>query len=408
MKKAAPKKPSHIRPKHLTRYYIDHGSHIAFPNQLAYEVFPPGLYFPDTDREGNFLLKRIDPFKQQALMELYSSEREDFDDDDDNDNDDNFSAAEYAAELLGQPDNLDLINDTQHLMDQMDELGEFDELEEMFASLERDYENENESATSKFAASLKRLNRIEGSHYLSEGYFHLEHYNPGLKKAHEAINEFLANEDIYIRNRLGYRRSILLFGEPGTGKSRFIDYTCKRLIDQHQAVVIRLDGRNHIDQVMDHGLIPLEAHLSDRLKVFVIEELAEVVNRHSMSTVLNFLDNAILRNNVIFLMTTNTPERIPANLTNRPSRIDVLEEVGTNNLPGFEEAWYQHITGELLPETEKSQDWYSAKLTPAYLKELFLMCKLKGISPHESFKLLRSRITLVRNSFAATREVGFI
>lgn len=368
---SSPKKQS----KHLRRYYIDYGSFITFPQQLAYKEFPAGLYYPETDRSDNFMMRRIDPLKRQAMMEMYGNN------------------PQSEEESVYDEDEIEGISKA--------------DLHQLSQILEEEDDDIEDSPTTRYAGALQNVQRLEKGAYLSEGYFPLERYNPGLMKAEQAIREFLDNKDFFVKNNLGYRRSILLFGEPGTGKSRYIDQTCKRLIEQENAVVIRLDSRRHLDTVADHGIIPLEVHLADQLKVFVIEELAEVTARNNLNNVLNFMDNAVLRNNVVFLMTTNTPERIPRNLTNRPSRVDVLEEVNAKNMAGFPEAWYKHITGKELPREEQGQEWYHANLTPAYMKELFLLSQLKDISPTEAYKGLEHRIRLISKNFAEEGKLGF-
>ena len=380
-------------PQHIARYYIDYGSHIAFPKELAYSEFPAGLYLPDRSDEGNFVLTRIDPFRRQALLEMHRNNRI-------------RDEAEQDAQATGNAEFDSFIEQIE-----LEDLAFMEEMERITQQSSRTPANPVHSRMSDkhsvSATALSSLNRLERGDYLSEGYFPLEKYNPGLKRVSEAISEFLQNRRIFVENRLGYRRSVLLFGEPGTGKSRFIDNLCKQLIQMHKAVVIRIDSRFQLELVVDKGLVLLETHLADRLKIFIIEELAEMSSYRGNSSLLNFLDNAILRNNVIYLMTTNNPDRVPKNLTDRPSRIDVLEEAGRENLPGFQEAWYKHVTGQELPESEKHHAWYSAKMTPAYLKELFLLSRMKGIQPHEAYGYLEHRIKLVKNNFAEKRELGF-
>ena len=81
--------------------------------------------------------------------------------------------------------------------------------------------------------------------------------------------------------------------------------------------------------------------MTNRLKVIVIEELATLVQRNDYTELLNLLDHMALQDNVLFLMTTNSPDVIPENIIDRPSRVDILEEVGNDGyIEGYTEAWY--------------------------------------------------------------------
>jgi len=341
----------------LKRYFIDSGSYIGFPNSVAYSHFPAGIYYPASeDRTGRFILRRIDPLNKKATEDMIREE-------------DNDQLARELDALLSDDD-------------------------------------EPEEVTKSDIGRM--MKRIESSSFLSEGYFPMEKWNPGLESVDRSIRTFLKNRELYERNSLGFRRSILLFGEPGTGKSRYIDHVSKQLIEENDAVVIRLDSRREIGMTIEKGLITLEAYLGDRLKVFIIEELAQISSRMDITELLNFLDNAVLRHNVLFLMTTNTPERIPKPLIDRPSRIDVLEKVGANNRDGFIEAWYTHITGKTLPESSKDEPWYDARLSPAYLKELFLVSMLNEQTPEQAWKDLSRRKHLVAASFDDRDRSDFI
>lgn len=349
----------------ISHYFVDYGTFISFPQARAYLDFPAGVYYPIIERDtGVLALKRIDFLGERAA---HGSVQTEFKERFGGSEDDKF-LAELAAVLNEEP--------------------------------------EFKRHHSQFKSSRK-IKRIENNLHLEEGYFPMHEWNPGLKRTHQSITNFLANEELYVENNLGYKRSVLLYGEPGTGKSRYIDYISKKMIEEHDAVIIRLDQLQNINHVIEKGLIQLEAFLGDRLKVFVIEEFAAIINNSSRSDLLTFLDNNIIRNNVMFLMTSNQPERIPMPFIDRPSRVDVLEEVNANNDDGFIHAWYKHITGEELGVDAAGEEWYNESLSPAYLKELFLQSKLESITLTEAWEKLKSRRQTIQNRFEVRGRVGF-
>lgn len=208
-------------------------------------------------------------------------------------------------------------------------------------------------------------------------YFPMEVYHAGLQKVDVGIDLFLSSRDFYIRHQLGYKRAVLLYGAPGTGKSRYIVHKCEQLIQKHQAIVIRIEGYQELRTLLHRGLFHLRDMMKDRLKVIVIEELATLVKYNDHTELLNLLDHIFLQDDMLFLMTTNTPEDIPENIVDRPSRVDILEEINTDGLlEGFIEAWHQFLLGEIMNKSWKSMEFYSKNLSPAYLKELFISTRI--------------------------------
>ena len=86
----------------------------------------------------------------------------------------------------------------------------------------------------------------------------------------------------------------------------------------------------------------------------------------------------------------------------------MLEQVGADNDPGFIEAWYMHIMGEELPKGSEKQEWYRATLSPAYLKELFLLSKLNNQSLAQAWETLHKRKRLIESKFEDQRGIGFL
>ena len=346
---------------------LDHGNVFSFPQLPLIDKMPAGMYQPFTNRSGGeFMLRRISPVNQAIRLDRES----------------NFGQSD-------DPRRDDFVDP---------DLPDF--MAEISAALEDDdLQRGNSSVYHLFGQELE---------YLSDGYFPLEKYHSGLKHINDDIEQFLKQRDFYINNRLNYKRSLLLYGPPGTGKSRFIDNLSRKLIQSHDAVVIRMDSSSELVDVMS-GLPQLEFFLQGQLKIIIIEELAELVStRRFSSEMLNLMDNQILKNDVMFLMTTNHPERVPDTIINRPSRIDLLVNIdNTSNENGFIEAWYHHLTGKQLQAKWKGAEWYQKDLSPAYLKELIVYSQLHGVDLDESWKEIQRRLEEIENRFEKSNVIGF-
>lgn len=118
-----------------------------------------------------------------------------------------------------------------------------------------------------------------------------------------------------------YKRSTLLYGKPGTGKTCIVN----RVIDS----VIKLSGIvlfNPNPVVLTAALSQLQDIQPETPVVVVFEELDKLMGQFE-GDLLNLLDGEVQRENVIFLATTNFISHIPPRIR-RPGRFGKLIEVG--------------------------------------------------------------------------------
>lgn len=243
-------------------------------------------------------------------------------------------------------------------------------------------------------------------------YFPIEKWNPGLQNADENIQRFLKSKELYRKLQMDYRRSILLHGDPGTGKSQYLYHLSQQLIEDHDAIVIRIENSSHLSD-FENSILQKLATRPDRLKVIIIEELADFTRGREVTTILHLLDNMHFRENVMFLLTTNYPERIPENVVDRPSRLDLLSGVYSSDYTSeFVDAWYEFILAEPITDSQRGQKWYNeipGKLSPAYMKELFIYSQLLEVSINDAWELIKERKRSIKENFAHADEktIGF-
>ncbi|MEQ1820952.1 MAG: ATP-binding protein [Fimbriimonadaceae bacterium] len=122
-----------------------------------------------------------------------------------------------------------------------------------------------------------------------------------------------------------WKRGILLTGPPGNGKTHLIRAILNRL------AVPRLVIKNFGEDADD-----IE-YAFDRIAqcapcVVVLEDLDSLIRSRMLSSILNHMDGATPLNGVLFLATTNHPEKLDPAIKNRPSRFDRVIEFGPPTL----------------------------------------------------------------------------
>ena len=216
------------------------------------------------------------------------------------------------------------------------------------------------------------------------------------------ITQFVKREDVYRKLGLDYKRGILLYGCPGNGKTSFIKYLISNWMSK--AICIMADVRD-CDQLEFLEEFFTMKKYQDKLKIVVLEDI-DGMPVNSRSEVLNFLDGVKKLNKVLFIATTNCPEKIDLALKNRPSRFDAILKVGLPNLESRKEFIRQYFLE--MPEPQVVELAESCRgFAGAYFKELYVLSQLNSISPVDAVRELKRRFSLFqlnKSSSAMTTE----
>ena len=148
----------------------------------------------------------------------------------------------------------------------------------------------------------------------------------------EDIEKFWKRKDKYAEYNFIHKRGILLYGEPGCGKSAIIQLCTKQLTKQMGGIVINVTNG---DQVEYYSKIigKLRQVEPDRPLVVIFEDIDAIASEGSWTTsmILNLLDGIKQIQNVVYIATTNHPDKLEDRITNRPSRFDRRYEVELPN-----------------------------------------------------------------------------
>lgn len=156
---------------------------------------------------------------------------------------------------------------------------------------------------------------------------------------------FKENDEFYKKYNIQHKRGILLYGEPGNGKTTLV----KSLVGTLEAPVIYWQVNEFTNSQSVKQVFDTVSNLSPA--VLVIEDL-DSLPPSTRSTFLNTLDGATTKEGTFLIGTTNYPERIDKALINRVGRFDRTYEIKLpNETLRFE---YLNIrgTGDFLSQEE--------------------------------------------------------
>lgn len=149
------------------------------------------------------------------------------------------------------------------------------------------------------------------------------------------IRQFRKNEEEYDKFGIPFRTGIMLSGTPGSGKTSTATVVANELdMDVYYLSILSMEGdsdlENSISRVPPNVMVVLEDIDAVRATKDRSEEstAADVPNNNdvSLSALLNVLDGMQSPRGVVFVMTTNHPDKLDPALK-RPGRVDLHEHL---------------------------------------------------------------------------------
>lgn len=184
-----------------------------------------------------------------------------------------------------------------------------------------------------------------------------------LEEFQQDVIGFLDDEEFYkASKRKEYKRGALTYGPPGNGKTSMITWAAT-LFDK--VFVVPPDcaapevGRN----------INLMCQDSES-KLIIIEDMDSL--NDSTSDLLNFVDGTVKINKAYFIGTTNYPEKLHANILDRPSRFDLFLEVGRPDDASRDKLLRYHLPG-LTEDQYRDYTKKTKGLNASYFQEIPLL-----------------------------------
>jgi len=207
-------------------------------------------------------------------------------------------------------------------------------------------------------------------------------------KVVDEIQKFWNMENLFKEYKLAYKRGIILWGPPGSGKSSTIQMIMRDVVERDGIVIkfghpaLFCDGLRKFREIQPTTPI-----------VILMEDLDSILENYPESDVLNILDGVNQIDKAVFLATTNYPEKLGARIINRPSRFDKRFKIGHPNVES-RRMYFEYIIGKDKIDSLKIDinRWVkdTEEFSIAHLKELFTAVVILGDSYKDALEALNS------------------
>jgi energy-coupling factor transporter ATP-binding protein EcfA2 len=215
--------------------------------------------------------------------------------------------------------------------------------------------------------------------------------DPALDLILRDITSFWKLEEHYKKYKYTYKRNILLYGDPGNGKSSVITLLSQILINEYKGIVISIKNSDDV-QVFATVLTEIQEIEPDRRIIAVIEDIDNFVgsDRSIMTQLLNILDGNLQFKNLVVIATTNYPEKLESRISNRPSRFDRRYEIKNPNY-AVRKYYLEHKLNKEDLESINIDEWVRAteNFSIDHLKELLISVFVLGYKFDEAHAVMK-------------------
>jgi len=200
----------------------------------------------------------------------------------------------------------------------------------------------------------------------------------------EAQRFWHAGDDFH---QLGFlhKRGFLLMGPAGCGKTSIINQIADYVLWQLAGLVLLVDDPERAAMVLAR-IRQLEP---ERPVLVVIEDIEAMLDHGREEHLLSLLDGQTQIDHVLFIATTNYPERLDRRLQARPSRFDRVEIIRPPSAE-VRQAYLEKRMPELCATELEQWVALSEGFSVAHLKELILAVRCLGADPHATTERLKA------------------
>ena len=220
------------------------------------------------------------------------------------------------------------------------------------------------------------------------------------------FKEFWTKHAKFRERGFTFKRGFFMWGPPGSGKTSGIWQMTQELVKTHQGIVLFIE-----EPLLATMCVALIRRIEPtRPMVCVMEDLDALVERHGEHGYLALLDGENQIDNVVYVATSNYPERLDRRFLDRPSRFDTIKWVGMPS-PEARRVYFQKkepsLDEDTLERWVRASDGYSV----AHLREVIIAVKCFDQPEEEVFARLNKMRTSRPESDGlggVRNKVGFI
>jgi SpoVK/Ycf46/Vps4 family AAA+-type ATPase len=215
------------------------------------------------------------------------------------------------------------------------------------------------------------------------------------------IETFWEREALFRKFNLSFKRGILLYGPPGSGKTCTIKLAIQNIV-RRKGIVIKFGPPG----IFSEGLRIFRQIQPDAPVIVLMEDIDSIIEHWCESDVINIIDGVDQIDKVVFLATTNYPEKLGERILNRPSRFDKRFKIGMPNLES-RKIYIDKLArdgGLKLDISRWTLD--TDGLSIAHIKELFVAVNILGNEYKESLDRLRQMSTPITSQHDGSKA-GF-
>jgi predicted AAA+ superfamily ATPase len=240
--------------------------------------------------------------------------------------------------------------------------------------------------------------------FKTDELYHLP--SPEIMDILKDIESFWDRVDKYKQYNFIHKRGILMYGDPGCGKSGIIQLIAQDLIKRN-GIVINVKDEEDVEKFT--SFIPTFRKIEpNRPLVVILEDIDSIAgeNRYQTARLLNILDGVKQIEGVVYIATTNYPEKLQERITNRPSRFDRRYKVELPN-DDIRRAYIRHKLNDEDISNIDIEEWVKKTdgMSLSHLKEVVISVIVMGRTFEETINNLEELAE--RPRIKGSGNVGF-
>lgn len=155
---------------------------------------------------------------------------------------------------------------------------------------------------------------------------------------------------LYDKMQIAYKRGIILYGDPGNGKSAMIREIIRK--GPNVAKVVINPNVSNVTRILS----ALVESIQGKQAIIIIEDIDSLITSRNRSDFLNILDGVAVQSGVYFIGTTNYPDKIDPAFMNRSGRFDRTYRIDNPSEATRRAFFESRQIGELLSEYKVFKD----------------------------------------------------